>query len=53
MERRRKTGTRVTISRLDPTEYDASPFAISMYPISMRSPTTVRSSSVTWNQWAP
>jgi hypothetical protein len=32
MERRRKTGPRVTISRLDPTEYDASPFAISMYP---------------------
>ena len=32
MERRRKTGPRVTIGRLDPTEYDASPFAISMYP---------------------
>jgi hypothetical protein len=32
MERRRKTGPRVTSSRLDPTEYDASPFAISMYP---------------------
>jgi hypothetical protein len=32
MERRRKTGPRVTINRLDPAEYDASPFAISMYP---------------------
>jgi hypothetical protein len=32
MERRRKTGPRATISRLDPTDYDASPFAISMYP---------------------
>ena len=32
MERRRKTGPRVTTSSLDPTEYDASPFAISMYP---------------------
>ena len=32
MERRRKTGPRVTTSRLEPTEYDASPFAISMYP---------------------
>jgi transposase len=27
-----KLAPRVTISRLDPTEYDASPFAISMYP---------------------
>ena len=32
MERRRKTGPRVTTSRLDPPEYEASPFAISMYP---------------------
>jgi hypothetical protein len=32
MERRRKTAPRATISRLDPTDYDASPFAISMYP---------------------
>ena len=32
MERRRKTGPRVTTSRLDPSDYDASPFAISMYP---------------------
>ena len=32
MERRRKTGPRATISHLDPTDYDASPFAISMYP---------------------
>jgi len=32
MERRRKTGPRVTTSRLDPTEYDLSPFAITMYP---------------------
>jgi len=32
MERRRKSGPRTTIGRLDPTEYDASPFAISMYP---------------------
>jgi hypothetical protein len=27
-----ETGPRATISRLDPTDYDASPFAISMYP---------------------
>jgi hypothetical protein len=32
MERRRKTGPRITTSRLDLTDYDASPFAISMYP---------------------
>ncbi len=32
MERRRKTSPRVTTSRLDLSEYDASPFAISMYP---------------------
>ena len=32
MERRRKTGPRITTSRLDPSDYDASPFAISMYP---------------------
>ena len=32
MERRRKPGPSVTISRLDATEYDKSPFAISMYP---------------------
>jgi len=32
MERRRKTAPRITESRLDPTAYDASPFAISMYP---------------------
>ena len=32
MERHRKTRPSVTTSRLDPTEYDASPFAISMYP---------------------
>lgn len=32
MERRRKTGPRATISRLESTEYDLSPFSISMYP---------------------
>jgi hypothetical protein len=32
MERRRKAGPRVTTSRLDPSDYDASPFAISIYP---------------------
>jgi hypothetical protein len=32
MERRWKTRPRVTTSRLDPTAYDASPFAISMHP---------------------
>lgn len=32
MARRQKTGPRVTTGRLDPTEYDLSPFAISMYP---------------------
>ena len=32
MDRRRKTGPRVTAGRLDPSAYDASPFAISMYP---------------------
>ena len=32
MERRRKTAPRITESRLDPTAYDASPFAVSMYP---------------------
>ncbi len=32
MERRRKTVPRVTTSRLDLPEYDASPLAFSMYP---------------------
>lgn len=32
MERRRKTGPRVVTSRIDPTEYEASPLASSIYP---------------------
>ena len=32
MERRRKTGPRIVARRLDPTEYEASPFASSIYP---------------------
>ena len=32
MERRRKTGPRATINRLEPTECDLSPFSISIYP---------------------
>lgn len=32
MERRRKTGPRIVTSRLDATEYEASPLASSIYP---------------------
>jgi len=32
MERRRKSTPCIIESRLDPTAYDASPFAVSMYP---------------------
>lgn len=32
MVRRRSAGPRITKSRLDPTDFDASPFTVSMYP---------------------